>query len=94
LRRFRFLGKRVEWQLKAMNLQKYSGSVVKRPFGVGTKSEHDAILLVTKDAEYVLRRQGGNAFHDPALEKLVGKQVQCTGTVTGYTLLITDWATV
>jgi hypothetical protein len=73
-----------------VNLQKYSGSVVKRPFGVGTKSEHDAIMLVTKDGEYVLRRQGGNAFRDPALEKLVGKKVQVTGNVTGYTLLISD----
>jgi hypothetical protein len=77
-----------------MSLQKYSGSVVRRPFGVGTKSEHDAIMLVTSDGEYVLRRRGGNAFHDPALEKLVGKKVQITGTVTGYTLLINDCAPV
>jgi hypothetical protein len=73
-------------------LKKFSGSVVKRPFGTGTKSEHSAVMLVTKDAEYILRRQGGNAFHDPALEKLVGKNVQVTGTVTGYTLLVTDCA--
>lgn len=77
-----------------MNPATYSGSVVKRPFGVGSKSERDAVLLVTKDKEYVLRRQGGNAFFDPALEKLVGKQVQCTGTVTGYTLLVSDCAVV
>jgi hypothetical protein len=66
---------------------------VKRPFGAGTKSEHDAVLLVTKDKEYVLRRQGGNAFQDPELERLVGKRVRCTGTVAGYTLLITDCTT-
>ena len=77
-----------------MDLATYSGSVVKRPFGIGSKSERDAILLVTKDKEYVLRRQGGNAFADPALEQLVGKQVQCTGTVTGYTLLVSDCAVV
>ena len=77
-----------------MNPSTYSGSVVKRPFGVGTKSEHDAVFLVTKDKQYVLRRQGGNAFHDPALEQLIGKQIQCTGTVIGYTLLITDCTTV
>ena len=65
---------------------------MKRPFGAGTKSEHDAVMLVTKDGEYVLRRQGGNAFQDPALEKLVGKKVQVTGTVTGYTLLVSDCA--
>jgi hypothetical protein len=74
-------------------METYTGSVVKKPFGVGTKSEHDAIFLVTKDKQYVLRRQGGNAFEDPELEKLVGKRVRCTGTVTGYTLLITDCTT-
>lgn len=72
----------------------YSGSVVKRPFGVGSKSERDAILLVTNDKEYVLRRQGGNAFSDSELEQLVGKQVQCTGIVTGYTLLVSRCAVV
>ena len=77
-----------------MELTTYSGSVVKRPFGVGSKSERDAILLVTNDKEYVLRRQGGNAFCDPALEKLVGKQVRCTGVVTGYTLLVSDYAVI
>jgi hypothetical protein len=77
-----------------MDTATYAGSVVKRPFGVGSKSEHDAILLVTKDGEYVLRRQGGNAFHDSELEQLVGKQVQCTGVVTGYTLLVSHCAPV
>jgi hypothetical protein len=72
----------------------YLGIVVKRPFGAGSKSERDAILLVTKDKEYVLRRQGGNAFHDSELERLVGKQVQCKGVVTGYTLLVSDCAIV
>jgi hypothetical protein len=76
-----------------MNASTYSGSVVKRPFGVGTKSKHDAIFLVTNDKEYVLRRQGGNAFEDPELERLVGRRIRCTGTVAGYTLLITDCAT-
>jgi hypothetical protein len=73
--------------------KKFSGSVIKRAFGVGTKSEHDAIMLITDNGDYVLRRQGGNAFHDPALEELVGKKVQVTGTVTGYTLLMTDCRT-
>jgi hypothetical protein len=44
-----------------------------------------------QDKEYVLRRQGGNAFQDPELERLVGSRIRCTGTVTGYTLLITDY---
>ena len=77
-----------------MELATYSGSVVKRPFGVGSKSERDAVLLATKDNDYVLRLQGGNAFFDPELEKLVGKQIRCTGVVTGYTLLVSDYAVI
>ncbi len=61
-----------------MTPKRYSGSVVKRPFGVGSKSEHEAIFLATKEGDYVLRRQGGNAFFDPELEKLVGKKIQIT----------------
>jgi hypothetical protein len=39
----------------------------------------------------VLRRQGGNPFHDSELEKLVGKTIEVEGKVTGYTVLISDW---
>lgn len=72
----------------------YSGTVEKRPFGKGSKSERDAIFLVTADRDYVLRRRGGNPYHDPEIEGLVGKQVRCTGIVTGYTLLVSDCAVV
>jgi hypothetical protein len=77
-----------------MESNTYSGTVEKRRFGKGSKSERDAIFLVTGDRDYVLRRQGGNAYHDPDLERLVGKQIRCTGIVTGYTLLVTDCAVV
>ena len=77
-----------------MESNTYSGTVEKRRFGKGSKSERDAIFLVTADGDYVLRRQGGNAYHDPDLERLVGKQIRCTGIVTGYTLLVSDFAVV
>lgn len=73
-----------------MQAATYSGSVVKRRFAKGSKSERDAIFLVTSDGDYVLRRQGGNAYHDPDLERLVGKKIRCTGFVTGYTLLFSE----
>ncbi len=69
----------------------YSGSVVKRPFAKGSKSERVAIFLVTSEGDYVLRRQGGNPYRDPELERLVGKEIRCTGLVTGYTLLVSDY---
>ena len=72
----------------------YSGMVEKRRFGKGSKSERDAIFLVTADGDYVLRRQGGNPYHDPDLERLIGKEIRCTGVVTGYTLLVSDYVVV
>jgi hypothetical protein len=69
----------------------YRGTVTSEPFAVGSKSEHQAVKLVTDRGTYVLRRQGGNAFRDPTLEKLVGKTIECEGRVSGTTLIITDW---
>ena len=49
-------------------MQEFVGKVTKRPFGKGSKSEHDAVYLETGEKAYVLRRQGGNPFRDPQLE--------------------------
>jgi len=68
-----------------------TGLVVKKPFGAGSKSEREAIMLETEECLYVLRRQGANPFHDPELEKLVGKTIEVEGKITGYTVLISDW---
>ena len=69
-----------------------SGKVIKKPYAVGSKSEREAVLLHTPDEDYVLRRRGGNPFHDPELEKLVGKQINCSGVLTtNHTLIISDW---
>jgi hypothetical protein len=71
--------------------EQLTGAVIKRPFGKGSKSEHDAVMLLTGEQRYVLRRQGGNPFQDPALDQLVGKTIQGTGIVNGYIFLLTDW---
>lgn len=71
--------------------QQFTGTLVRDRFAAGSKSERLAVLLVTGENRYVLRRQGGNAFQDPALDQLVGKRVRCTGTVAGCTLLLTAW---
>ncbi|PWU19765.1 MAG: hypothetical protein C5B50_05765 [Verrucomicrobia bacterium] len=68
-----------------------TGSIVKKAFGAGSKSEHDGVFLVTPEREYVLRRRGGNPFRDPELEKLVGKKVRAEGSVLGdYTFLLSN----
>lgn len=68
-----------------------TGLVVKKPVGTGSKSERQAVVLRTADGDYVLRRQGGLAYDDPDLEKLVGKRLRCSGVLNGYTFLMTDY---
>lgn len=70
---------------------KLHGRVAKKMFAAGSKSEHEAIVLVTSEGEYVLRRKGGNPFFDAELEGLVGKSINCEGDLTGYTFLMDKW---
>jgi len=72
-------------------MTEFIGKVIKQPFGIGSKSEHEAVFLETEDNRYVLRRQGGNPFYDEEMQKIVGKTIRCTGVVVDYALLISDW---
>jgi hypothetical protein len=62
--------------------------VTRRPYAAGSKSEHEAVMLVTDEGEFRLRRKGGNPFHDPSLEQLVGREIEAEGTVAGPTFII------
>lgn len=68
------------------------GTVIRRAFGVGTKSEHESIGLKVGARTYRLRRRDGNPFRDPVLEALVGKRLRATGITTGPDLIMTDWS--
>ena len=59
--------------------------------GAGTKSEHDAVVLVTPAHEYKLRRQGGNPFVDPEISKLVGKRIRAHGVLDSDQLIMSTW---
>ena len=67
------------------------GNVVKESFGKQSKSEREAILLVTPAGKYVLRRSGENAFKDPVLEELVGKTIVGSGVLHDYTFMMSEW---
>ena len=58
------------------------GDVVRKRIHTGSKSEHDAAMLVTADGEFKLRVQGGNPFLDPEVEALVGKRIRGEGLVS------------
>lgn len=65
--------------------------MVKRAYGVGSKSEHDAVMLDTGSEIYRLRRSGGNPFRDPQLDALVGSTIECEGTLRDHTLIVDSW---
>jgi hypothetical protein len=67
------------------------GRVVERHIGVGTKSEHDAVVFVTDSGEYKLRRRGGNPFVDSEITKLVGKRIPVAGVIDSGHLIMSDW---
>jgi hypothetical protein len=69
----------------------FRGRVERRRVGRGSKSEHDAVVLATDDGVYVLRRRGGHAFEDSALDGLVGKALECEGELLDNTLHVTSW---
>lgn len=70
----------------------FEGKVVKKVFSPGSDSEHLGIFLITdNEKEYLIRRANAHAFHDPELEKLVGKRITCTGKVSTYVLFISQW---
>lgn len=70
----------------------YEGRVVRGPYGGTSKSARDAVFLDTGRERFLLRRQGGNPFADPELDRLVGKRIRGEGTVVaGSTLVLSRW---
>lgn len=73
--------------MKASNENKkiqLRGIVRLQLFGKGSKSEHEAVCLVTEKKTYVLRRTGGNPFYDAQLNNLIGKKIMATGVIDDY----------
>jgi hypothetical protein len=58
------------------------GSVVLKRINPGSKSDHEAAVLIAGDHQYKLRRQGGNPFADPEVLALAGKRIRAEGFVS------------
>ena len=71
--------------------ESFTGNVVKQLVAQNSKSEHQAIMLVTEMGTYLLRRRDGNPFFDPVLEKLKGKRIRCIGVKKGNILYLDTW---
>jgi hypothetical protein len=68
-----------------------SGEVCRNEVAAGSKSERSAVVLKTRDGEYILRIVGGNAFHDERLDALVGKRIRADGELHGTSFLMRRW---
>ncbi len=73
---------------------KFHGCVRRKEIRSGTKSEHEALVLVTPDAEYKLRRAGGNPFRDDVLAGLENKEIEADGEIRGNELFLFSWQVV
>lgn len=67
-----------------------TGKVITQTVSANSKSEHEAVCLQTNSGTYVLRREGGNPFYDADLQKLVGKQITCTGILADNVFIAKD----
>lgn len=69
---------------------RYEGQLIRKRIAIGSKSERDAIVLLTEGGEYVLRRAGADTFGDQQLDHVVGKRVACEGQVLDYLLIFSE----
>lgn len=68
------------------------GYVERAPFGVGSKSERDAIMLRAPDSSWELRRETRSIWdRDDVLERLVGRKVRLSGFESGTTFVVRDF---
>jgi hypothetical protein len=71
------------------------GVVSKKLYAEGSKSERQAVVLVTDDkTTFLLRRLDGNPFQDSVLDQLVGKNISGRGVIYGTTFILDNWEVV
>ena len=60
----------------------------------GSKSEHDSVCIRIEDKTYLLRERGKNAFNNPELKALVGKDIQASGEVVGNVFFVRNYTVI
>ena len=75
--------------MKSITLE---GEVIKELISKGSKSEHEAVLLVVdEDTRYKLGRRGGHPFQDDELEGLVGKYISARGMIQNHSFIVESY---
>ena len=68
-----------------------AGHVIRKRINVGSKSDHEAVVLVCAQGEFKLRRRGGPAFVDETLDPLVGKRISASGIVSAGQFIVDEF---
>lgn len=68
-----------------------TGEVIRKRINVGSKSDHEAVVLVCAQGEFKLRRRGGPPFVDEALAPLVGKRISASGIVSAGQFIVDEF---
>ena len=68
-----------------------TGEVIRKRINVGSKSDHEAVVLVCAQGEFKLRRRGGPPFVDEALGPLVGKRISASGIVSAGQFIVDEF---
>ena len=63
------------------------GDVGLKAVNRGSKSAHEAVVLITEERSVVLRRRGAPSYGDPALRQFVGRRVRAEGTLSAGQLI-------
>ena len=67
-----------------------NGTVVRKMFSPGSKSQHYAFYLITEKDEWVLRIRGENSFENKFFEPYENKKVECRGSESSYVLFVEE----
>ncbi|MCE9660802.1 MAG: hypothetical protein K8R60_19915 [Burkholderiales bacterium] len=70
------------------------GRVVVKRINPGSKSDHEAAVLVCARGEFKLRRKGGPPFGDAELERLAGKRIRGVGLVSAGQFIVDSYEVV
>ncbi len=72
--------------------RRLTGTVLRAPVAIDSKSERLAVVLRTEAGQqHIQRRAGGHAFRDQVLEALVGKTITGSGLLAGQTFIMDKW---
>ena len=74
-----------------MDTVEIEGRVGRKRINVGSKSEHEATVIVTERGEFKLRRQGEHPFSDPDVQALAGKRIRARGVFASGQFLMESY---